>query len=191
MNYLTWPQRSASNFAINMYSAIARQIRPVTASTARLVSNWYSRGDCLPCTRSGEPAIMRRRNNFLKLIPLLLLVPLLAPGQQPPKTESSDTGEAVFSSDTRLVPLNVTVSDKSARLITNLPQSAFQVFENGVAQSIKIFKREDVPVSMGLVIDNSGSMRDKRTAVESAALALVKDSNKSDEAFVVNFNDEV
>ena len=134
---------------------------------------------------------MRRRNNFLKLIPLFLLVPLLSPGQQPPKAETSDAGEAVLSSDTRLVPLNVTVSDKSARLITNLPQSAFQVFENGVAQSIKIFKREDVPVSMGLVIDNSGSMRDKRTAVESAALALVKDSNKSDEAFVVNFNDEV
>jgi Ca-activated chloride channel homolog len=64
------------------------------------------------------------------------------------------------------------------------------VFENGVPQQIKVFKREDVPVSMGLVIDNSGSMRDKRAKVEAAALALVKDSNPQDEVFIVNFNDE-
>ena len=67
--------------------------------------------------------------------------------------------------------------DKSGHLVTNLPQSAFTVFENGVPQQIKVFKREDVPVSMGLIIDNSGSMRDKRAKVEAAALALVKDSN--------------
>src|SRR6266702_3720492 len=53
-----------------------------------------------------------------------------------------------------------------------------------------IFRREDVPVSLGLIIDNSGSMRDKRSKVEAAALALVKDSNPDDEVFVVNFNDE-
>ena len=96
-----------------------------------------------------------------------------------------------FPSETRLVPLNVTVTDKSGRLVTNLPQSAFQVYENGVQQQIKLFKREDVPVSMGLIIDNSGSMREKRQGVESAALALVKDSNPQDEVFIVNFNDEV
>ena len=56
----------------------------------------------------------------------------------------------------------MTVTDKSGQLVTNLPQSAFQVYENGVLQQIKIFKREDVPVSMGLIIDNSGSMREKR-----------------------------
>ena len=104
--------------------------------------------------------------------------------------EKPASGDAVFSSETRLVPLNVTVSDKSGHLVTNLPQSAFQVYENGVLQPIKIFKREDVPVSLGLIIDNSGSMRDKRQAVESSALALVKDSNPQDEVFIVNFNDE-
>ena len=57
-------------------------------------------------------------------------------------------------------------------------------------QPVRAFKREDVPVSLGLIIDNSGSMRDKRAKVEAAALALVKDSNKEDEVFVVNFNDE-
>ena len=96
----------------------------------------------------------------------------------------------IFSSETRYVPLNVTVTDKSDHLVTNLPESAFQVFENNVLQPIKIFKHEDVPVSMGLVIDNSGSMRSKRAGVEAATLTLVKDSNPQDESFVVNFNDE-
>ena len=97
---------------------------------------------------------------------------------------------AVFRADTRLVVLHATVVDKSGHLITNLPETAFQVFENGVPQHIKIFKREDMPVSMGLIIDNSGSMREKRAKVEAAALALVKDSNPQDEVFIVNFNDE-
>jgi Ca-activated chloride channel family protein len=86
--------------------------------------------------------------------------------------------------------LHATVVDKSGHLITNLPKTAFQVYENDVQQTIKDFKREDVPVSMGLIVDNSGSMRDKREKVKEAALALVKDSNPQDEVFVVNFNDE-
>jgi Ca-activated chloride channel family protein len=137
---------------------------------------------------------MRRRSSVFKNLAIagavLGLAPVFLFGQQA-KPETPDSGEAVFSSDTRLVPLNVTVADKNGRLVTNLPQSAFQVYENGVLQPIKLFKREDVPVSMGLIIDNSGSMREKRTGVESAALALVKDSNKQDEVFVINFNEEV
>jgi Ca-activated chloride channel family protein len=138
---------------------------------------------------------MRRRNNLLKSLitagaALTLLAPFFISGQQS-KPAASDDADTVFSADTRLVPLNVTVTDKSGRLVTTLPQSAFQVYENGVQQQIKLFKREDVPVSLGLIIDNSGSMREKRQGVESAALALVKDSNPQDEVIVVNFNDEV
>ncbi len=99
-------------------------------------------------------------------------------------------GPAVFRAVTRLVVLHATVVDKSGRLVTQLPQSAFRVFEDGVEQQIKIFKREDVPVSMGIVIDNSGSMQDKRKRVEDAAMGLVKASNPQDEVFIVNFNDE-
>ncbi len=100
-----------------------------------------------------------------------------------PKPETPpDSGDAIFSTETRLVPLNVTVTDKSGRLVTNLPQSAFQVFENGVLQTIRLFRREDVPVSMGLIIDNSGSMREKRQAVEMAALALVKAAEEAERA---------
>ncbi len=98
--------------------------------------------------------------------------------------------DAVFRSDTNLVMLHATVVDKNGHLLTDLPQNAFQVYENGVEQKIRIFKREDVPVSMGLIVDNSGSMRDKRLKVETSALALVKASNRDDEVFVVNFNDE-
>ena len=137
---------------------------------------------------------MRRRSNLSSKLSCftgaaLMLAPVFVSGQTQPSPQG-DSGDAVFSTETRLVPLNVTVTDKSGHLVTNLAQSSFQVMENGIAQQIKIFKREDVPVSMGLIVDNSGSMREKRQGVESAALALVRDSNPQDEAFVVNFNDE-
>jgi Ca-activated chloride channel family protein len=85
--------------------------------------------------------------------------------------------------------LHVSVIDKNGKLITNLPQSAFKVFENNVEQPLKIFNREDVPVSMGIIIDNSGSMREKRPKVAAAALELIKESNPQDEVFIVDFND--
>jgi Ca-activated chloride channel homolog len=97
---------------------------------------------------------------------------------------------ALFRADTRLVVLHATVVDRNGKLVTNLARNAFHVYEDGVEQQMKIFKREDVPVSMGIVIDNSGSMRDKRRKVEDAALALVKASNPEDEVFIVNFNEE-
>ena len=103
---------------------------------------------------------------------------------------AEDDETATFSSETRLVPLSVTVQDKSSHLVTNLSQSAFQVYENGVLQPLKLFKREDVEISLGLIIDSSGSMRDKREQVAVAALDLVKDSNPRDEVFIVDFNDE-
>jgi Ca-activated chloride channel family protein len=120
-----------------------------------------------------------------------LMYPYTALGQQitPPSAPPEDSG-AIFRADTRVVDLHATVVDKNGHLVTNLTRDAFTVFENGVQQQIRTFKREDLPVSMGLIVDNSGSMRDKRAKVEAAALALVKDSNQEDEVFVVNFNDE-
>jgi VWFA-related protein len=103
--------------------------------------------------------------------------------------QQAQDSATVFRADTRLVVCHVTVVDKTGHLVTNLPQSAFTVFENKVKQEIRKFKREDVPVALGLVIDNSGSMRNKLVKVEAAALALVKASHRDDEVFVVNFND--
>jgi VWFA-related protein len=97
--------------------------------------------------------------------------------------------QTTFKLDTKLVVLHASVLDKNGKLLTNIPQSAFKVFENNVEQPLKIFNREDVPVSMGIIIDNSGSMREKRPSVAAAALALVKASNPQDEVFIVDFND--
>jgi Ca-activated chloride channel family protein len=96
----------------------------------------------------------------------------------------------VYRTDTRLVDLHVSVVDRNGKLVTDLPWKAFKVFENGVEQQIKIFRQEDIPVSLGLVIDNSGSMLTRRQKVEAAALRLVKASNPEDQVFIVNFNDE-
>ena len=96
----------------------------------------------------------------------------------------------VFTSDTRLVVVHASVLDRAGKLVTSLGESAFRIQENGVDQMIKLFRREDVPVSMGLLIDNSGSMRDKAAKVAAASLDLIKASNPQDEVFVVNFNDD-
>ena len=105
--------------------------------------------------------------------------------------QQNDAG-AVFHIDTRLVVCHTTVMDRSGHLVDHLTRDAFSVFENNVRQEIKVFKHEDIPVSMGLVIDSSGSMRNsnKRAGVEAAALELIKDSNRDDEVFVIHFNDE-
>jgi VWFA-related protein len=95
-----------------------------------------------------------------------------------------------FRSDTRLVVLHASVTDRKGKLLTNLNQNAFKVFENGQPQQVKIFHREDVPVSLGIIIDDSGSMSTKRSRVEAAALSLVRASNPQDEVFIVNFNDD-
>ncbi len=104
----------------------------------------------------------------------------------PPEKEP----EATFRTTTDLVQLNVSVFDKDGKLINGLPQSAFTVYENGVKQQIKVFRQEDVPVSMGLIIDNSASMQTKRERVISATLAMIKASNPDDEVFVIDFNEE-
>jgi len=126
-------------------------------------------------------------------VPVSLLALGLAglSGQQPKSAPSqSENTPPLFKSSTRLVVCPTTVVDKAGHLVLNLKQDAFSVTENDVKQDILLFKREDLPVSLGLVIDNSGSMRPKRTSVEAAALALVKDSNPDDEVFIVNFNDD-
>ncbi len=111
------------------------------------------------------------------------------PGGAAQIAQSGPDSDTIFRADTRIVVCHTTVVDKTGHLVTTLPQAAFTVFENKVKQQIRRFRREDVPVSLGLVIDNSGSMRNKLDQVKAAALALVKDSNPDDEVFVVNFND--
>jgi len=96
----------------------------------------------------------------------------------------------VFRKNVEEVRLHATVIDEKQGIITGLDRSAFQIFENGELQKLTSFGNEDVPVAMAIVIDNSGSMREKRPSVNQAAINLVKASNPQDEIFVVNFNDE-
>lgn len=88
------------------------------------------------------------------------------------------------------VTLHATVLDQKHHLVTDLGQRDFTVYEDGQPQQIKYFRREDVPVSIGILVDNSGSMRTKRNAVTKAVVNLVQASNPNDEVFIVNFNDE-
>ena len=92
--------------------------------------------------------------------------------------------------ETDLVVLHATVLDKQGKPVTELTQDHFKVYENKVEQQLKIFKQEDTPVSVGILVDNSGSMRDKRKGVNVAALKFVQASHSMDEVFIVNFNDE-
>ncbi len=104
--------------------------------------------------------------------------------------DSENNGVYLFKKKVEEVHLNATVVDDRQRLITTLDRSAFTVLENGQPQQITSFQHEDIPVALGIVIDNSGSMRDKRPAVNKATVNLVRASNPKDEVFVVNFNDD-
>lgn len=106
---------------------------------------------------------------------------------QEPST-SDQGGMFVFRKDVEEVILHATVLDERRHLVSGLEPSAFTVLENGVPQPITSFRRQDVPVAMGIVVDNSGSMRAKRDEVNRAVLNLIRASNPQDEIFVVNFS---
>lgn len=108
--------------------------------------------------------------------------------QNPPTTNDNST--FVFRAEVENVILHATVVDDKNRLVMNLDKNDFTIFENNQPQTIVAFAHEDIPVAMGIIIDNSGSMRDKRDKVNKAALNLVRSSNPQDQVFVVNFNDE-
>jgi VWFA-related protein len=99
-------------------------------------------------------------------------------------------GGFTFRKDVEEVVLHATVLDHKQHLVTDLGQRNFVVYEDDQPQQIIKFSREDIPVSLGILVDNSGSMRDKRAAVTKAVLNLVRASNRDDEVFIVNFNDE-
>jgi Ca-activated chloride channel homolog len=112
------------------------------------------------------------------------------PGDQGQAPVGTENGGFVFRAEAREVTLHATVVDDRNHLVNNLDKTDFTVFENDKPQKITHFHQEDFPVAIGIVIDNSGSMREKRDAVNKAAINLVRASNPDDQVFVVNFNDE-
>jgi len=113
-----------------------------------------------------------------------------AQDSQQEEKKLNDQGVFVFRKDVDEVLLHASVIDDKKHIVTDLDRGAFTVFEDGKPQNIVSFHHEDIPVAMGIVIDNSGSMREKRNKVNQAALNLVRSSNPRDEVFIVNFNDE-
>ena len=101
-----------------------------------------------------------------------------------------ENGRFTLQANAYEVRLNASVIEGSGRMADSLPKEAFRVYEDGVPQSILGFRHEDLPVSIGILIDSSGSMYDKRAAVDAASLDLVKLSNTEDEAFLVDFSSE-
>jgi VWFA-related protein len=130
--------------------------------------------------------------------------PILSPdledngGVNPSAPSTTDRGGAIqkrqdgvftMHQDVDEVLQYCTVVDDKGHLVNDLTLNDFHVWEDGVEQTPKSFQHQDVPVSIGILVDNSGSMRDKRSAVNAAALRLVRASNPQDAAFVVNFSD--
>jgi Ca-activated chloride channel homolog len=111
--------------------------------------------------------------------------PNAAPSQD---AGADDPGRFVFKKQVEEVTLHATVVDDAGHLVPALDKTAFSVFQNGQPETITSFRREDVPVAIGIVVDNSGSMRDKREKVNQAVLNLIRASNPQDEIFVVNFS---
>ncbi len=111
-------------------------------------------------------------------------------GQQAGQVAKGRNGGYTLTKDVDEVVLNANVVDDHGRLVNGLSKDDFHVFEDGKPQAITSIQEQDVPVSIGLLIDNSGSMRTKRQAVNEAALDMVRASNPDDETFVVNFADE-
>jgi VWFA-related protein len=126
-------------------------------------------------------------------LPLFFLIAAgVCAGQQPPPAEPEhDAGAFRISMDVALVVLHATVTDRQGGFVSDLTQQEFEVFEDGKPQQIRVFTNEDVPVTVGLVVDHSSSMRPKLAEVSAAARTFVKLSNREDEMFVVNFNEHV
>ena len=105
----------------------------------------------------------------------------------PPVSKTNTVSE--IKKDAALVLVSATVTDPYGRLVTGLDQENFQVYENGQEQEIMRFAEEDVPISIGVIFDLSGSMSDKIAKSRMAAVQFFKTANPADEFFLVDFND--
>ena len=144
---------------------------------------------------SGNGArISQGRTRILRcLIALLVLIvlPSLPRSQGSSQLQRPQGEEYTINVHVEEVVLHATALDHKGVLVSGLDKSTFQVYEDGVLQQIRYFSHEDIPVTVGLVVDNSGSMRPKRTDVIAAAVAFARSSNPQDQMFVVSFNEKV
>ncbi|MFI5175915.1 MAG: VWA domain-containing protein [Terriglobia bacterium] len=127
---------------------------------------------------------------LVALLFLIFLSRVVCPQEGPP-AESRQTDPYTIRMDVEMVILRATVQNHKGVLVSGLGKDDFQVYEDGVLQHITYFTHQDTPVTVGLVVDNSGSMGPKRAEVIAAALAFAQSSNPEDQMFVINFNEHV
>jgi Ca-activated chloride channel homolog len=112
------------------------------------------------------------------------------PGRPGKETEPQDLSNETIKIDTELVQLDVTVIDQLNNPIFGLDKNDFTVYEDKVKQQIESVNREEIPISFGIVIDTSGSMRNRLQTITDASVALIKQKRPEDEGFVVQFKAE-
>jgi VWFA-related protein len=123
-----------------------------------------------------------------RVLGLVLLPVALLSAQQPRSSQKG--GEFKIAVDVDLVVLHTTVVDRTGRVVGELTKQHFRIFEDDVEQKLAVFRNEDVPVTVGVVLDNSASMRENRRSMQAGAITFVETSNPLDEVFLVNFNDD-
>lgn len=139
--------------------------------------------------RNGNAWVAAHR--CLAALCFLMALPIVARPQEGPPSTRRPSDPYTIRVRVGLVVLHATVQNHRGHLVSGLSKDEFQVYENGVQQQIQYFSHEDIPVTAGLVIDNSGSMGPKVRDVIAAALAFARSSNPQDQMFVVNFNEHV
>ena len=132
-----------------------------------------------------------RISSLIFLVAVLIVLPVAARSQDLPSAQDNSSNNYTLRVDTNLVLLYATVLNSHNALVSGLHKDDFQIYEDHVLQPIKHFSHEDLPVTVGLVIDNSGSMKPKRQHVIAAALQFARSSNPKDQIFIVNFNEHV
>jgi Ca-activated chloride channel homolog len=138
----------------------------------------------LPCLIVWVPAQERPTKEGPKAKPQL-------ESRQPPQAPPKQKGGYTIGVSVDLVLMHTSVYDKNGHFLSGLKQENFKLFEDGIQQTVTAFSQEDVPVSLGILVDLSGSMRNKVDAVTKSALAFIRASNPQDQVFLVGFNDQV
>jgi len=137
------------------------------------------------------PCFQGERIRRLMTLLVLSVLPSLASPQQSTPLQKSQGDDYTLRVNVDQVVLHATTQDSKGVLVSGLDKDDFHVYEDGVLQQVKFFSHGDIPVTVGLVIDNSGSMKSRRSDVIAAALAFARSSNPQDQMFVVNFNEKV
>jgi Ca-activated chloride channel homolog len=125
------------------------------------------------------------------ILTIVLAVTAVSAQEGNPGVQVPDAQSQVFSSRAELVVAHVTVKDRRGAYVTALPQEVFRIFEDGAFQRIDFFTGEQSPVTVGFLVDSSGSMRAGRERVIAAATAFAAASNSQDEIFALAFSEHV